>query len=260
MLCPAECSSCRCMWAPPLSGAAPRPCPPPQPGRSAPSLGQTPNHWVCCLVPREGRCAEQGLPREPEEGTLHTGGVQSPRWARPQAPPAFLCWQEHSPARLGGGPVPLVRAGLPEAGRGPGAAHLIEEPVGEGPEALGAHEAALVVQLAATVHDALGRAEAGLAAQAGRRGQGVRQVAGEETGGQDGRPTWARVRPGRLLQGQPGSDSETRGQGQPPRPPFPATRTPTAMRALERPTPAHGCSGTTILRAERAAGGGGQAP
>lgn len=65
--------------------------------------------------------------------------------------------------------------------------HLVEEPLGEGPEALGAHEAVLVVQLAAAADDPLGGGEAGLAALAHRGGQGTGHVAGEKKReGQDG--------------------------------------------------------------------------
>lgn len=61
--------------------------------------------------------------------------------------------------------------------------HLIEEPLGEWPEALGTHEAVLMVQLPAAVDDALGGAKAGLAALAHSIGQGIRHIAEGQRGG-----------------------------------------------------------------------------
>lgn len=60
--------------------------------------------------------------------------------------------------------------------------HLVKEPLGEGPEALCAHEAVLVVQLSVAVDDPLGRGEARLAALAHCVGQGVGHVAEQEKG------------------------------------------------------------------------------
>lgn len=56
--------------------------------------------------------------------------------------------------------------------------HLVEEPLGELLETLGAHEALLVVELAVAVDNLLGRSEAALAALAHGVGQSVGHVAG----------------------------------------------------------------------------------
>lgn len=55
--------------------------------------------------------------------------------------------------------------------------HLIEEPLGKGLEALGAHEAGLMVQLTIAVHNLLSRCKATLAALTGSAGQGIGHVA-----------------------------------------------------------------------------------
>lgn len=54
---------------------------------------------------------------------------------------------------------------------------LIEEPLGKGLEALGAHEAGLMVQLTIAVHNLLSRCKATLAALTGSAGQGIGHVA-----------------------------------------------------------------------------------
>lgn len=56
--------------------------------------------------------------------------------------------------------------------------HLVEEPLGELLETLGAHETLLVVQLAVTVDDLLGGSEAALASLAGRMRQGIGDAGG----------------------------------------------------------------------------------
>lgn len=58
--------------------------------------------------------------------------------------------------------------------------YLVEKPLWELLEALGAHEALLVVKLTVTVHYLLGRGEATLAALAHGVGQSVGHVAGRE--------------------------------------------------------------------------------
>lgn len=60
---------------------------------------------------------------------------------------------------------------------------LIEEPVWELLEALGAHKALLVVQLPVAVDDLLGGSEAALASLAGRIGQGISNAGGNKTQG-----------------------------------------------------------------------------
>lgn len=125
------------------------------------------------------------------------------------------CWQEHHSAqglaqprhqplvrtRVGPGPqaprgqaLSWVRGSGSEKAAGQGSRehpHLVEEPLGERPEALGAHEALLVVQLSVAVDDALSGSEARLAALAHCIGQGVGHVAAGEGTGRSG---WGRAK------------------------------------------------------------------
>lgn len=132
---------------------------------------------------REELDTEGVPPNSPNKSPFRTqvlgvvGQEEAGRAGAGRGAPAGSAGEPQTPASVTAQGHPCPRARHP-----PASTHLIEEALGELLEALGAHEALLVVQLAVAIDDLLGGREASPAALTAGVGQGVGHVAATHKG------------------------------------------------------------------------------